>query len=67
MIAKHKPLVRSWVHLAKNLKLRSFVMLFSALPDEEQLANIFIRAVKNVIDLVNLPSEKVIRLNRVKI
>ena len=33
--------------------------------DEEQLANIFIRAVKNVIDLVNLPSEKVIRLNRV--
>lgn len=35
--------------------------------DEEQLANIFIRAVKNVIDLVNLPSEKVIRLNRVKI
>ena len=35
--------------------------------DEEQLANIFIRAVKNVIELVNLPSEKVIRLNRVEI
>ena len=32
MIAKHKPLVRSWVHLPKNLKSRSFVMLFSALP-----------------------------------
>ena len=35
--------------------------------DEEQLANTFIRAVKNVIELVNLPREKVMRLNRVKI
>ena len=31
MIAKHKPLVRSWVHLPKNLKSRSFSMLFSSL------------------------------------
>ena len=31
LIAKHKPLVRSWVHLPKNLKSRSFVMLFLAL------------------------------------
>ena len=31
VIAKHKPLVWSWVHLPKNLKSRSFVMLFLAL------------------------------------
>ena len=31
MIAKHKPLVQSWVHLPENLKSRNFVMLFSAL------------------------------------
>ena len=31
VIAKHKPLVRSWVHLPKHLKARSFVMLFLAL------------------------------------
>ena len=35
--------------------------------EEEHLANIFIRAVKNVTELVNLPGEKVIRLNRIEI